>query len=245
MQTPSPIVQLDHVSRHFGERNKKTIALDDVSLNIMPATFVAIMGATGSGKSTLLNCAAGLERPASGNIRLLDKDTTRMHEARLTKLRRDTLGVVFQSYNLLSELTVKQNVLLPVRLGAAQRCELSEVLLAVGLGGMEHKRVGELSGGQKQRVAIARILVTAPSLIFADEPTGALDPTTGSHIIQLLRDVVSRDGRTVVMVTHDPRAAAATDRLLLLKAGRIVDDRTTPDAETIAQLLAATTERTA
>jgi putative ABC transport system ATP-binding protein len=245
VQISDPIVQLDHVSRHFGERDKKTIALDDVSLSVAPGTFVAIMGATGSGKSTLLNCAAGLERADSGTIQLVGKNTTRMHEARLTRLRRDNLGVVFQSYNLLSELTVKQNALLPVRLGAKQSRELDDVLAAVGLDGMGHKRVGELSGGQKQRVAIARTLITAPPLIFADEPTGALDPTTGSHVMQLLREAVSTGGQTIVMVTHDPHAAAVTDRLILLKAGRIVDDRPTPDAETIARLLADTTERNA
>ncbi|HSX30163.1 MAG TPA: ABC transporter ATP-binding protein [Candidatus Saccharimonadales bacterium] len=245
MEASLPAVQLGHVSRHFGERDKKTIALDDVSLSIMPGTFVAIMGATGSGKSTLLNCAAGLERSTSGTVQLLGKDITRMGEARLTRLRRDNLGVVFQSYNLLTELTVTQNVLLPVRLGAKQRRELGEVLAAVGLTGMGHKPVGELSGGQKQRVAIARILVTAPPIIFADEPTGALDPTTGSHIMQLLRSAVTANGHTIVMVTHDPHIAAVTDRLVLLKAGRIVDDRQTPDANTIAKLLADTTARNA
>jgi putative ABC transport system ATP-binding protein len=216
-------------------------ALRDVSLRVPAGTFVAVMGATGSGKSTLLHCAAGLDRPTSGVVTLAGRNVTRMREASLTRLRRDRVGFVFQSYNLLSELTVRQNVLLPTRLGGRRvsQDELAEVLADVGLVGKDDQRVGELSGGQQQRVAVARALVTRPAVVFADEPTGALDPTTGARVLGLLRDAVDRLGVTVVMVTHDPVAARVSDRLLLLRDGRLVADGPTPDAATIATRLAA------
>jgi putative ABC transport system ATP-binding protein len=156
-------------------------------------------------------------------------------------LRRDRVGFVFQSYNLLSELTVRQNVLLPGRLGARRvsGADLDRVLGDVGLAGTAGQRVGELSGGQQQRVAVARALVTRPAVVFADEPTGALDPTTGARVLGLLRDAVDRLGVTVVMVTHDPAAAQVSDRLLLLRDGRLVADSPTPDAASIATRLAA------
>lgn len=230
-------VELDQVSRRYG----RVTALADVSLRIPAGSFVAVMGATGSGKSTLLHCAAGLDRPTSGRVRLADHDITRMRERQLTRLRRDRVGFVFQSYNLLSELTVRQNVLLPVRLGAPRGGTADDALHAVGLAGLGGRRVGELSGGQRQRVALARALVTAPAVVFADEPTGALDPTTGGQVLRLLRDACDRDGVTVVMVTHDPATAAWSERLVLLRAGMIVADSPTPDAQAIADRLRAVT----
>jgi putative ABC transport system ATP-binding protein len=230
-----PVVELIDVARRYGP----TLALDGVSLAVRPGTFVAVMGATGSGKSTLLHCAAGLDRPTAGRIRLAGRDITRMREGRLTRLRRDRVGFVFQSYNLLSALTVAQNVLLPSRLGGPQPRDLAAVLASVGLGGLESRPVGELSGGQRQRVAVARALITRPAVVFADEPTGALDPTTGAMVLDLLRDAADRDGVTVVMVTHDPAAAAFSDRLVLLRTGRIVADGRTPDTATIAARLRA------
>ena len=226
-------VELDQVSRRYG----RVTALTDVSLRIPAGSFVAVMGATGSGKSTLLQCAAGLDRPTSGRIRLAGHDITRMRERRLTRLRRDRVGFVFQSYNLLSELTVRQNVLLPVRLGATRGTSLDVALDAVGLAGLGGRKVGELSGGQRQRVALARALITAPTVVFADEPTGALDPTTGGQVLRLLRDACDRNGVTVVMVTHDPVAAEWSDRLVLLHGGTVVADTPTPDAGTIADRL--------
>jgi putative ABC transport system ATP-binding protein len=195
------------------------------------------MGATGSGKSTLLSCAAGLDRASSGRVRLVGRDLGPLGERALTRLRRDHVGFVFQSYNLLSELTVAQNVLLPQRLGGPRARSLPDVLRAVGLSGAESRPVGELSGGQRQRVAIARALSTGPSVVFADEPTGALDPTTGAQVLRLLRRAVDEDGVTVVMVTHDPAAAAVGDRLVLLRSGRVVADGPTPDAVSIAERL--------
>jgi putative ABC transport system ATP-binding protein len=216
-------------------------ALRDVSLRVPAGTFVAVMGATGSGKSTLLHCAAGLDRPTSGVVTLAGRNITRMREAPLTRLRRDRIGFVFQSYNLLSELTVRQNVLLPGRLGGRRvsAADLDRVLGEVGLSGAAGQRVGELSGGQQQRVAVARALVTRPVVVFADEPTGALDPTTGARVLGLLRAAVDRLGVTVVMVTHDPAAARVSDRLLLLRDGRLVADTPTPDTAAIATRLAA------
>jgi putative ABC transport system ATP-binding protein len=229
------VVRLNEVSRRYRTGDGEVLALDRVSIDIGAGSFVAVMGATGSGKSTLLHCAAGLERPSAGAISLVGADVGRMRERRLTRLRRDRVGFVFQSYNLLSELTVAQNVLLPRRLGGPPARTLADVLAAVGLNGMERRPVGELSGGQRQRVAIARALVTEPSVIFADEPTGALDPTTGAQILRLLRDAADVRHVTVVMVTHDPSAASVSDRLVLLRSGRIVADLPTPDTATIAR----------
>jgi putative ABC transport system ATP-binding protein len=235
----SDVLELDRVGRTFPSGESSIIALDDVTLSIAAGTFVAVMGATGSGKSTLLHCAAGLDRPTSGTVRLCDRDLGRMSERGLARIRRERVGFVFQSYNLLSGLTVEQNVLLPHRLGAPLAMTAADALGLVGLLRTEHRPVGELSGGQRQRVAVARALVTGPSVVFADEPTGALDPTTGHQILELLRSAVDERAVTVVMVTHDPLAAAVSDRLVLLRSGRVVADRVTPDAATIAADLRA------
>ncbi|SNS69092.1 putative ABC transport system ATP-binding protein [Asanoa hainanensis] len=232
----TPVVA-DGLGRRYGDR---FWALRDVSLAVPAGQFVAVMGATGSGKSTLLHCLAGLDRPTAGRVRLAGRDVTRLREAALTRLRRDRVGFVFQSYNLLSTLTVSRNVLLPARLGGPRitPAALATILDAVGLSGLGDRLVGDLSGGQRQRVAVARALVTRPAVVFADEPTGALDPTTGGQVLRLLRDAVDRDGVTVVMVSHDPLAAAHSDRLLLLREGRLVADTRTPDAPSISALLA-------
>jgi putative ABC transport system ATP-binding protein len=228
------VLELTGVSRRYP---RGVAALREVSLSVPGGQFVAVMGATGSGKSTLLHCAAGLDRPSTGRVRLAGRDITRMREGPLTRLRRDRIGFVFQSYNLLSELTVRQNVALPGRLGGPRPRRVDDVLAAVGLDGLGRKPVGELSGGQRQRVAIARALVTGPAVIFADEPTGALDPATGAQILALLRQAVDRDGVTVVMVTHDPQAAAWSDRLILLRDGTLAADAPTPDSATVAARL--------
>ena len=228
------VISLTSVSRCYARGVR---ALRDVSLDVPAGQFVAVMGATGSGKSTLLHCAAGLDRPDGGRVRLAGQDISRMREARLTRLRRDRAGFVFQAYNLLSELTVRQNVALPVRLGGPRARTVDEVLSQVGLAGLGGRRVGELSGGQQQRVAVARALVTAPAVIFADEPTGALDPATGARILGLLRDAADRDGVAVLMVTHDPIAAAWSDRLVLLRDGAVVDDGPARGATEIADRL--------
>jgi putative ABC transport system ATP-binding protein len=229
-----PVISLASVSRRFP---RGVLALSDVTLDVPAGQFVAVMGATGSGKSTLLHCAAGLDRPTGGRVCLAGRDITRMREARLTRLRRDRAGFVFQAYNRLSELTVRQNVALPVRLGGPRAHSIDEVLAQVGLAGLGDRPVGESSGGQRQRVAVARALVTGPTVIFADEPTGALDPTTGARILTLLRQAVDHDRVTVLMVTHDPAAAAWSDRLVLLRDGAVADDGPAPDAAAIAERL--------
>ena len=235
----SDVIELDQVGRTFRSDEGLITALAEVTLSISAATFVAVMGATGSGKSTLLHCAAGLDRPSTGMVRLCNEDLGRMSERAMALVRRERVGFVFQSYNLLSELTVEQNVLLPHRLGAPLAMPVADALGHVGLVGTEHRPVGALSGGQRQRVAVARALITAPEVVFADEPTGALDPTTGHRILGLLRSAVDDRGVTVVMVTHDPFAACVSDRLVLLRDGRVVADRVTPDAATIAAELRA------
>ncbi|GIF48282.1 putative ABC transport system ATP-binding protein [Asanoa ferruginea] len=236
------VISLTSVSRRYP---RGVLALRDVSLEVPAGQFVAVMGATGSGKSTLLHCAAGLDRPTSGRVRLAGRDITRMGEARLTRLRRDRAGFVFQAYNLLSELTVRQNVALPIRLGGPRARGVDEVLAQVGLAGLGSRPVGELSGGQRQRVAIARALVTGPAVIFADEPTGALDPTTGARILTLLREAADRDGVTVLMVSHDPIAAAWSDRLVLLRDGSVADDGPAPGAAAISDRLKSVSAVTA
>jgi putative ABC transport system ATP-binding protein len=233
------MVRLDGVGRRFGRGSTAVQALEGISVGIPPGSFVAVMGASGSGKSTLLQCAAGLDRPDTGSVEVAGRALTRMREGALTRFRRQHVGFVFQSYNLLSSLTVRQNVRLPLRLGArpAPGADVESVLATVGLGGLAARRVGELSGGQQQRVAVARALVVGPDVVFADEPTGALDPTTAAGVLALLRTTVDALGRTVVMVTHDPVAAQWSDRVLLLHGGRLTADLPTPPVDELAQRL--------
>ncbi|WP_162929461.1 ABC transporter ATP-binding protein, partial [Streptomyces sp. YIM 130001] len=220
-------------------------ALAGVDLGLARGSFTAVMGPSGSGKSTFLQCAAGLDRPSSGSVRLGGTEITGMRENELTELRRSRLGFVFQAFNLLPSLTVEQNVLLPVRLAGRRqdRRRAGEVLGQVGLGDKGRRRPGELSGGQQQRVAIARALVTRPDVIFADEPTGALDTGTAAEVLGLLRHAVSGLGATVVMVTHDPVAAAWADRVLFLADGAFADGLERGSVEEIAGRMSALTAR--
>jgi putative ABC transport system ATP-binding protein len=198
-------------------------ALDGVSLAFPAGTFTAVMGPSGSGKSTLLQCAAGLDRPTSGSVRLGGTELTGLGERRLTRLRRERIGFVFQAFDLLPSLTAEQNVALPLRLAGRRprRAEVREALGRVGLGDRARHRPAELSGGQQQRVALARALITRPEVLFGDEPTGALDSVTARHVLSLMRDMTDTDGRTLVMVTHDPVAAAYADRVVFLVDGRV------------------------
>jgi putative ABC transport system ATP-binding protein len=188
--------------------------------------LTAVMGPSGSGKSTFLQCAAGLDRPTSGTVRLAGREISRVGERELTRLRRKRIGFVFQSFNLLPALTALENVLLPLRLDGGRRdaARARRMLARVGLDGREDARPGELSGGQQQRVAIARALITDPEVVFADEPTGALDDATAAGILGLLRESVSRYGATVVVVTHDSAVEAQADRVLWLSEERLVGD---------------------
>jgi putative ABC transport system ATP-binding protein len=200
------VVRLDSVSKVYGEGGSAVRALDNISISIPRGTFTAIMGPSGSGKSTFLQCAAGLDRPTSGRVWLGDTELSHKRETALTKFRREHICFVFQAYNLISWLTVEQNITLPLRLSGrtADRNLLREVVAAAELDVRMDQRPSELSGGQQQRVALARALVTRPEAVFLDEPTGALDIRTARQVLQMLRRAVSRTGQTVVMVTHDP-----------------------------------------
>ncbi|MFI0510297.1 ABC transporter ATP-binding protein [Streptomyces sp. WSLK1-5] len=198
-------------------------ALHDVTLAFPRGSFTAVMGPSGSGKSTLLHCAAGLDRPTSGSVTLDGTELTTLSETRLTRLRRERIGFVFQAFNLLPSLTAEQNVALPLGLAGRRvpKARIREVLQQVGLAERARHRPTELSGGQQQRVALARALVTRPEVLFGDEPTGALDSRTGREVLALLRAMVDREGQTVVMVTHDPVAASYADRVVFLVDGRV------------------------
>ncbi|MEV5610310.1 ABC transporter ATP-binding protein [Streptomyces sp. NPDC052225] len=239
-------VELRGVRRRYGRGSGTVHALRGIELALPTGSFTAVMGPSGSGKSTFLQCAAGLDRPTEGTVALGGTTITGMSENKLTALRRTRLGFVFQAFNLLPSLTVEQNVLLPMRLAGERpdRRRAADVLARVGLGDKGRRRPGELSGGQQQRVAIARALVTRPDVIFADEPTGALDTTTAAEILGLLRDAVDRMGATVVMVTHDPAAAAYADRVLFLADGAIVDHLEGAGADRIAHRMRTLTVRT-
>ncbi|PTA47596.1 ABC transporter ATP-binding protein [Micromonospora sp. RP3T] len=242
--TPPYAVRLESVSRRYRSGRTTVHALDAVTVDFPRGTFTAVMGPSGSGKSTLLNCAAGLDRPTSGSVRLGDVELSGLSEARLTEVRRERIGFVFQAYNLLGALTVEGNVTLPLRLAdrRTDRGFLHEVLTAVGLGEHRTRRPAELSGGQQQRVAIARALITRPDVVVADEPTGALDTRSGGQVLELLRRVVDDMGQTVLMVTHDPVAAAYADSVLFLADGRLAGELTRP---TPAQVAARLTHRSA
>ncbi|GHF56932.1 ABC transporter ATP-binding protein [Kitasatospora xanthocidica] len=213
--------------------------LHDVSVEFPAGSMTAVMGPSGSGKTTLLHCAAGLDRPSSGRVLIGDTDLADCDQQALTDLRRDRVGFVFQQFNLLPMLTAHENVALPLRL-AGRRPDRETVLGAlarVGLRDLADRRPAQLSGGQQQRVAIARTMATRPELVFADEPTGALDRKSGRQVVALLRDLVDRDGGAVVMVTHDPVAAAAADQAYYLVDGRIVDALRHPTVERITAWL--------
>ncbi|WP_079142326.1 MULTISPECIES: ABC transporter ATP-binding protein [unclassified Streptomyces] len=219
----APAVLLTAVHRRYEAAGARVTALDDVTLALPHGTFTAVMGPSGSGKSTLLQCAAGLDRPTSGSVRIGGTELSGLSERRLTLLRRERIGFVFQSFNLLPALTAEQNVALPLRLAGRRpsRSRVREALRQVGLADRAGHHPGRLSGGQQQRVALARALITRPEVLFADEPTGALDSAAGREVLKLLRSLVDDDGRTVVMVTHDPLAASYADRVVFLVDGRV------------------------
>jgi putative ABC transport system ATP-binding protein len=230
-------LELDSLVRDFGSGDGTVRALDGVSLAFERGTFTAVMGPSGSGKSTLLQAAAGLDRPTAGRVRLGETELTDLGERALARLRRERLGFVFQSFNLLGALTAAENVALPSRLAGRRlpRSRVSGALAAVGLADRAGHRPAQLSGGQQQRVAIARALVGEPEILFADEPTGALDLRAGREVLALLRDTVDAGGRTLVMVTHDPSAAAVADRVVFMADGRLAGELHAPTAEQVAE----------
>ncbi|NGO09435.1 ABC transporter ATP-binding protein [Streptomyces sp. HC44] len=234
-------VSLEDVTKRYGKGRAAVDALRGITLSLRPATFTAVMGPSGSGKSTFLRCAAGLENPSSGRVLLGDIDLAGLKEKQLTLLRRDRIGFIFQAFNLVASLTAERNIVLPLRLGR-HRVDtdwLDEVVRRTGLENRLGHRPAEMSGGQQQRVAVARALVTRPEVVFADEPTGALDLTTAREVLRLLREVVDGLGQTLVMVTHDPLAASYADTVLFLADGRIVDQLHGPgiDPEQVAERL--------
>jgi putative ABC transport system ATP-binding protein len=231
------VVALQQVTMTYGKGASAVHALHEVTVALPRGSFTAVMGPSGSGKSTFMHCAAGLDRPTGGTVQLGEVELTALREPNLTRLRRERVGFVFQAFNLLPSLTAAQNVTLPLRLAGLRPdpAWLRQVLDRVGLIGRAGHRPAQLSGGQQQRVAIARALVTRPEVVFADEPTGALDTRTGRTVLGLLREVVDDLGQTVVMVTHDPVAAAYADRVLFLADGRFVGELTDPTAGRIAE----------
>jgi putative ABC transport system ATP-binding protein len=233
-------VALRDVRKVYGAGDRAVVALDGINVDLEPGSFTAVMGPSGSGKSTFLHIAAGLDRPTSGAVALGDTDLTRLSERRLTILRRKQIGFVFQAFNLMPSLTVAQNIGLPLRLDGrrARRSDVRDVAARVGLDKRLRHRPAQLSGGQQQRVAVARALVTQPAVLFADEPTGALDIRTGRSVLGLLRELVDRDGQTVVMVTHDPAAATYADRVILLADGQISGTLEGATADEVAERLA-------
>ncbi|MGW5651573.1 ABC transporter ATP-binding protein [Streptomyces humi] len=220
-------------------------ALDDVSLTVEHGTFLAVMGPSGSGKSTLMHCAAGLDSPSSGSVRVDGREIAGLNETRRTELRRERVGFVFQAYNLIPSLSVEDNITLPLRLAGRRpdRDWIRALVERVGLADRLHHRPAELSGGQQQRVALVRALAARPAVVFADEPTGALDLRSAHQVLGLLRDLVDELGQTVVMVTHDPAAAARAHTALVMADGRVVESLDHPTAPQLAARLAALGDR--
>ncbi|MDT0202280.1 ABC transporter ATP-binding protein [Nocardioides sp. AE5] len=238
--TSTPALSVHDVTRTYGDPGNPVRALDGVTLTVAPGTFTAVMGPSGSGKSTFLNCAAGLESPSSGRILIGGEDVTDWSESRRTVLRREKIGIVFQSFHLMPYLNAEQNVGLPARLagGRPDKARIRELLAVVGLAERSRHLPAELSGGQQQRVAIARALVGNPAILLADEPTGALDSASARDVLALLRTTVDTLGQTVLMVTHDPVAASYADEVVFMVDGLVAGRMGQPTAEAVAGQMA-------
>jgi putative ABC transport system ATP-binding protein len=228
-----------HAGKVYGSGDTAVTALDDVSLDLPAGQFTAIMGPSGSGKSTLMHCLAGLDTLTSGQMLVGDTDLASLSDRERTILRRDRLGFVFQSFNLLPTLTAEENITLPADLAGRtpDPAWLATVVDRLDLGDRLAHRPSELSGGQQQRVAVARALISRPDVVFADEPTGALDSKAGTELLRFLRSVVDELGQTVVMVTHDPGAAAYADRVVFLVDGAIVKELQRPTREGVLEIM--------
>jgi putative ABC transport system ATP-binding protein len=235
--TQAPAARAERISKAYGRGDARVVALDEVSLNLERSRFTAIMGPSGSGKSTLMHCMAGLDSVDSGEVFVGDIEVTRLDDKRLTRLRRDRIGFVFQAFNLVPTLTALENITLPLDIAGrkADQAWLDTVVDTIGLRDRLKHRPSELSGGQQQRVACARALVSRPEIIFADEPTGNLDSRSGAEVLSFLRNSVREMGQTVVMVTHDPVAAAYADLVVFLADGRVVDQIPEPTAEKVLE----------
>jgi putative ABC transport system ATP-binding protein len=233
------IVSASELSRRYGEGEVAVDALRDVSVDFTKARFAAIMGPSGSGKSTLMHILAGLDRPTSGSVTIDGTELATLDDRALTLLRREKVGFIFQTFNLLPILDARENILLPLSIAgrSVDAAWFDELVAAVGIGDRLHHRPAQLSGGQQQRVAVARALVSRPAVVFADEPTGNLDSAASGEVLELLRLAVDRFGQTVVMVTHDAQAASHADRLVVLGDGRIVRDGDALDAGGVLDLM--------
>jgi putative ABC transport system ATP-binding protein len=229
----------ENLSKVYGSGETEVKALDDVTVDFERGRFTAIMGPSGSGKSTLMHCVAGLDTITTGQIFIGDIDLGTLNERQLTRLRRDTIGFIFQAFNLIPTLDALENITLPMDLAgrSADKEWLDTIVETVGLGDRLSHRPSELSGGQQQRVAVARALASRPAIVFADEPTGNLDSRAGTEILQFMRTAVDTFGQSIVMVTHDPTAASYADRVVFLADGRIVDEIQSPTAEAVLDRL--------
>ena len=238
MNNPSAATATN-VSKIYGHGDSEVRALDNVSVQFETGKFTAIMGPSGSGKSTLMHCMAGLDEMTEGSVTIADIDIASLKDKDLTKLRRDKIGFVFQSFNLVPTLTANENIRLPLMLGNNKGDEawIQKVINTVHLQDRLTHRPSELSGGQQQRVAVARALASQPRIIFADEPTGNLDSITGAEILTFMRKAVDDLGQTIVMVTHDPVAASYADRIIFLADGHIVNEMTEPTADRVLDLM--------
>jgi putative ABC transport system ATP-binding protein len=223
MSDPTPRLELKQVTKRLASGERELTVVDAIDLAVAPGEFVAILGPSGSGKSTLLGLAAGLDRPSAGEVRVDGRPIQDLSEGELARLRRGRIGFVFQSFQLLGNLTALENVLLPLELGGhpAPIPAARAMLAAVGLGEREHHRPAQLSGGEQQRVALARAFAPGPALLLADEPTGNLDGATGARVLELLAKLRADSGTTMVLVTHDPEVAARADRRIHLRDGRV------------------------
>ena len=235
----SSIVRLQGVSKIYGTGDAQVRALDDVSVGFGAGEFTAIMGPSGSGKSTMMHILAGLDAPTSGHVFVEDTDITALKDTALTKLRRDRIGFVFQSFNLVPTLDARANILLPMRLaGKAPEKEWFDLIVnSLGIADRLSHRPSEMSGGQQQRVAVARALMSRPAVIVADEPTGNLDSHSTDEVMDLLRRAVDELGQSVIMVTHDTATAAYADRVLVCRDGRIVSDLRDVTADSLTAAL--------
>ncbi|MBA3434279.1 MAG: ABC transporter ATP-binding protein [Actinobacteria bacterium] len=234
-----PVIVASDVARRYGEGETAVDALRGVSVDIDRARLTAVMGPSGSGKSTLMHILAGLDKPTSGTVEVAGTEITTLGDNDLTKLRRQHIGFVFQFFNLLPMLNARENITLPLTISGEKPDDgwVDKVVDDVGLADRLSHRPSELSGGQQQRVAIARALISKPTVLFADEPTGNLDSTTGQEILQLLRASVDSLGQTTVMVTHEPRAAAIADRILFLADGLIVREMTSATSHEVVEAM--------
>lgn len=233
--TTAPAARALEASKIYGRGDSEVKALDGITVDFTAGQFTAIMGPSGSGKSTLLHCLAGLDTLTKGTVMIGDTDLSTLNDKALTELRRTRIGFVFQAFNLIPTLTARENIELPLMLGGERgdRAWIDEVIATVGLADRLSHRPSELSGGQQQRVAVARAMATRPDIIFGDEPTGNLDSATGTEILHFMRAAVDTHHQTIIMVTHDPVAAAYADRIIFLADGKVVDEMLDPTAERV------------